>query len=90
MYHHCSDVSAAIFLIKVHCLKHGCRMDLLLCYKREIATLVREGCTYFEVSSLLISRHPGVRGLSERSIRRFCSKNGIRYRSGLTDARLDR
>ena len=64
-------------------------MELLLCYKVDITRWVREGRSHFEVSSLLVSKHPGKRGLSERSVRRFCKDHGIHYRSGLANSQLD-
>ena len=37
-------------------------MDLLLCYRQEIARLVKEGDTYQDISSVLENRHPTERG----------------------------
>ena len=62
-------------------------MELLL--RREITKWVNEGRSHFEVSSLLLSRYPGERGLSERNVRRFCKDHEIHYRSGLADSQLD-
>ena len=64
-------------------------MDLLFLCKRQISDWVNEGKTHSEVSSLLLSRFPGVRGLSERNVRRFCRGNRIHYRSRFSDRQLD-
>ena len=39
--------------------------------------------THHEISDILKSHLSFNRGLSERSVRRFCEKHGIHYRSGL-------
>ncbi len=54
----------------------------------EIRDMVHNGSTYREISQLLQRRHPGDRGYSERTIRRFCCDRDIRYRSGLTERDL--
>lgn len=64
-------------------------MELLLQHREEIIVWVREGRSHFDISSLLISQHPGERGLSKRSVRWFCKDYGIHYRGGLTDSQLD-
>ena len=64
-------------------------MELLLCYRQEIARLVKEGHTHHDISSVLMNRHSSSRGLSERNIRRFCSTHGIHYRSRISDGKLD-
>ena len=44
-----------------------------------------QGKTHREVADILRQQHPGVNGLSERSVRRFCATNGIRrYDSRVT------
>ena len=44
-----------------------------------------EGKTHKEVADVLRQQHPGVNGLSERSVRRFCATKGIRrYDSRVT------
>ena len=46
--------------------------------------------TYREVSEILRQGYPGVEGLSERSVRRYCATNNIqRHDSGLTSLDLD-
>ena len=41
--------------------------------------------THKEVADILRQQHPGVNGLSERSVRRFCAMKGIRrYDSHVT------
>ena len=37
----------------------------------------KEAKTHREVSEILRQRYPGVEGLSERSVRRYCAKNNI-------------
>ena len=53
---------------------------------RYVKELVEEqGKTHREVADILRQQHPGVNGLSERSVRRFCATNGIRrYDSRVT------
>ena len=52
-----------------------------------LQTLIDEGKTYQEISDILKTAHSSVhRGLSARSVRRFCSSRGISKR---TDAELD-
>ena len=53
---------------------------------RYVKELVEEqGKTYKEVADILRQQHPGVNGLSERSVRRFFATNGIRrYDSRVT------
>lgn len=52
-----------------------------------LQTLIDEGKTYQEISDILKTAHPSMdRGLSARSVRRFCSSKGISRR---TDAELD-
>ena len=44
-----------------------------------------QGKTHKAVAEILRQQHPGVNGLSERSVRRFCASNGIRrYDSRVT------
>ena len=54
----------------------------------------KQGKTHKEVSEILRQGYPGVEGLSERSVRRYCATNNIqRHDSGnylLTDLRLIR
>ena len=61
-------------------------MDLL---ESEIRQRVEDGQTHERISRFLRTVLPSQRGLSSRSVRRFCSLRGIRYRSGLTNAELD-
>ena len=58
---------------------------------RYVKELVEEkGKTHREVSDILVQQHPGVNGLSERSVRRFCATNGIRrHDSRLTCVDVD-
>ncbi|XP_062521120.1 uncharacterized protein LOC134196056 [Corticium candelabrum] len=43
----------------------------------DIRRMVEEGISHSEISYRLRRRHPGVRGLSERSVRRFCFEYDI-------------
>ena len=64
-------------------------MDLRL-NRDEIAIAVAAGVTHHSISVALQRRYPNQRGLSSRSVRRFCSREGIHYRSFLSDVNLDR
>ena len=44
---------------------------------QEIKLLRGEGKTYKQISQILILNKPNVRGVSERSVRRFCKDNNI-------------
>ena len=60
-------------------------------YERDIRRLVEEGMSHSAISLYLRQCEPSIhRGLSERSVRRFCGQRQIHYRSRLTDAELDR
>ena len=61
-------------------------MDLL---ESEIRQIVEDGESHEQISRFLRTVLPSQRGLSSRSVRRFCSLRGIRYRRGLTSAELD-
>ena len=61
-------------------------MELL---EDEIRQRVEEGQTHNQISQFLQTVLPSQRGLSSRSVRRFCAERGIRYRSGLSDTQLD-
>ena len=41
--------------------------------------LIKSGLTYNEVSEELMRTYPGVRGLSARTVRRYCHVNGISH-----------
>ena len=45
--------------------------------------------THEEIAAILQQRHPGVRGLSARSVKRYCQTHKISRRSRLTEAQLD-
>ena len=52
-----------------------------------LQSLIDQGKTYQEISDILKATHSSVhRGLSARSVRRFCASRGISKR---TDAELD-
>ena len=45
--------------------------------------------THEESAAILQQRHPGVRGVSARSVKRYCQTHKISRRSRLTEAQLD-
>ena len=45
-------------------------------YIKEVVEV--QGKTHRKVSDILRQEHPGIDGLSERSVRRYCATNGIR------------
>ena len=50
----------------------------------------KQAKTQREVSEILRQRYPGVEGLSERSVRRYCATNNIqRHDSSLTSVDVD-
>ena len=59
------------------------------CFEREIAARVTARETYQQISQNLRQRNPSIRGLSARSVRRFCVSRGIHYRSRMNDQELD-
>ena len=58
-------------------------------FESEIDGMVRVGFTHEEISQYLRIILPSQRGLSARSVRRFCAAIGIRFRSLLDTASLD-
>ena len=52
--------------------------------------IIVERRSYESVSEQLRTANPSMRGLSSRSIRRFCVEHGIHATSRLTDSHLDR
>ena len=52
--------------------------------------IVLEKRSFSSISDQLKQHYPNVRGLSARSIKRFCSSIGVRVRSQLTDDQVDR
>ena len=57
---------------------------------QEVAIRIAAGETQQDISVSLQQRHPSQRGFSSRSVRWFCSEEGIHYRCGLSDGQLDR
>ena len=58
--------------------------------KEEVEHLVvNEARTHEEVYQILLKRYPGEKGLSCRSVRRFCKSHGITQRSEVDDETLD-
>lgn len=55
-----------------------------------VQKIIAEKQSYEYVSKELQELYPNVRGLSSRSVRRFCSRHGIHATSHLTDSQLDR
>ena len=51
--------------------------------------IVEERKSYAAASDELKSLNPNIRGLSTRSVRRFCAENGIHATSRLSDGQLD-
>ena len=51
--------------------------------------VVTQGKTHSQVSLLLQEAYPGKRGLSSRSVRRFCLKNGIHAQNRLSNEELE-
>ena len=46
----------------------------------DVEELIKAGSSYEEISNTLKTRFPGKRGFSVRSIKRFCSANGLSTR----------
>jgi hypothetical protein len=59
-------------------------------YERQIVWMVENGYTHREVSQYLQQILPFERGLSARSVRRFCAARGVSYRSQVDTPTLDR
>ena len=51
--------------------------------------VVTQRKTHLQVSLLLQEAYPGKRGLSSRSVRRFCLKNGIHAQNRLSNEELE-
>ena len=62
-------------------------LDSLEDFVRE--KIEKECFTYLKLSRELQQRYPGRRGLSVRSIERFCSRKGIKRMSFIKDQDLD-
>jgi len=56
----------------------------------EVRTLVERGETHDQISHHLKQIYPNRRGISARSVRRFCSQRDIRQRNEMNDDELDR
>ena len=57
----------------------------------EIESFIRRGLTYEEISVLLRRRNPSSsRGLSSRSVRRFCTENGLGRKCKLPSLELEK
>lgn len=52
--------------------------------------IVIERKTYQDISDELTTLNPGMRGISSRSVRRFCHEHNIYGTSRLSDFQLDR
>ena len=78
----------------------GCSLSLkvaLYCYMAALSTLVdpddiqelvRTGYTHREIASIVKNANPGARGVSERSVRRFCTSYDIHYSQRMNQADL--
>ena len=53
----------------------GMENVVMACYMKELVE--EQDKTHKEVADILRQQHPGLNGLSERSVRRFCAMNGI-------------
>ena len=58
-----------------------------LAFMRDL--VVTQGKTHSQVILLLQEAYPGKRGLSSRSVRRFCLKNGIHAQNRLSNEELE-
>ena len=59
--------------------------------KLEMEDMVwKNNMTFKEISDQLQGENPGVTGLSERSVRRYCTENNIRKRSIATSEQRER
>ena len=54
-----------------------------------VRSRVEAGVTHAAIAVELQQLHPGARGLSTRSVRRYCSDNGIHYSSRLNQEQVD-
>ena len=61
-------------------------MDDLLDPK-EIQNYIDQGLTHAQISEILQEQYPGHRGLSTRSVRRYCAKEDIHW-TPVTDGEL--
>ena len=61
--------------------------DVNVEYERDL--VATQGKTHSEVSLLLKEAYPGRRGLSSRSVRTFCFKNGIHAQNRLSNDELE-
>jgi len=55
---------------------------------QEINQWINKGLTYREISDLLLKKAPESKGLSMRSVRRFCKINGIGKKCALSKEEL--
>ena len=54
-----------------------------------VRSQVLSGRSHADISRDLQAQNPGTRGLSERSVRRFCHVHDLHYRCGLSQQELD-
>ena len=54
-----------------------------------IRNQVESGVSHNLIAAELQQLHPGVRGLSLRSVRRYCSERGIHYSSRLSSSQVE-
>ena len=54
-----------------------------------VKELIKSGKSYEEISEILRNDNPNTRGLSRRSVRRFCHNNEINKKASLGKDRLD-
>ena len=64
--------------------------NVLCAHEDLVSRLLQSGSSYESISRFLTVVCGQVRGLSTRSLRRFCSERGLRHRGFLEDITLDR
>ena len=75
--------------VRVAYLECGERMASLDFADAYIRDRVLHNCTYTAIAVELQQRYPAVRGLSARSVRRYCNSNGISRSSRLSSSEVD-
>jgi len=55
----------------------------------EVSFFIEQGKTYQQISDILKERYPGIRGLSLRSLKRFCASNGLSTRASQESIELN-
>ena len=77
------DEISRCYLFSAHLFEMDCVQRLVPGISKEIQCWIDEGKTFQEISDTLQGRFPSVmRGLSARSLRRFCRNHSIQKRKG--------